>query len=75
MPSWSCNAFHFVFLGTVKKCALLKIVHDKYNYKKKTIDDNVTEFWQSFDNAIAANKEIQPLLNKTQASLFSLAYI
>jgi DNA-directed RNA polymerase III subunit RPC1 len=54
--------------GVVKKCSMLKIVHDKYRSSKKT-DTIVQEFIHSFDDAIEYNKEIEAHLGKTQVSL------
>lgn len=64
---------HFVcflhFIGTVKKCGLLKIIHEKYKTTKKVVDPFVSEFLQSFDMAVEHNKLIEPLLNRAQVRL------
>ncbi|XP_064623865.1 DNA-directed RNA polymerase III subunit RPC1-like [Lineus longissimus] len=54
--------------GVVKKCSMLKIVHDKYRSTKKT-DAIVQEFIHSFDDAVEHNKEIEAHLSKTQEML------
>ncbi len=53
-------------LGTVKKCGLLKILHDKYKHNRKAGDAAVAEFVQTFECAMENNKEIESLLTKTQ---------
>ncbi|XP_026566777.1 DNA-directed RNA polymerase III subunit RPC1 [Pseudonaja textilis] len=60
-----CGAFN----GTVKKCGLLKIIHEKYKTTKKIVDPLVSDFIQSFDTAIEHNKEIESLLGKAQENL------
>lgn len=59
-------------IGTVKKCGLLKIIHEKYKTTKKVVDPFVSEFLQSFDMAVEHNKMIEPLLNRAQVSLSDL---
>lgn len=56
----------FYSLGPVKKCGLLKIIHEKYKTTKKTVDPFVSEFLQSFDTAIEHNKLVEPLLTRAQ---------
>ncbi|KAI1236429.1 hypothetical protein IHE44_0001722 [Lamprotornis superbus] len=58
-----CGAFN----GTVKKCGLLKIIHEKYKTNKKVVDPIVSTFLQSFETAIEYNKEVEPLLGRAQA--------
>ncbi|XP_011785079.1 PREDICTED: DNA-directed RNA polymerase III subunit RPC1 [Colobus angolensis palliatus] len=60
-----CGAFN----GTVKKCGLLKIIHEKYKTNKKVVDPIVSNFLQSFETAIEHNKEVEPLLGRAQVSL------
>ncbi|OWK08087.1 POLR3A [Cervus elaphus hippelaphus] len=60
-----CGAFN----GTVKKCGLLKIIHEKYKTNKKVVDPIVSSFLQSFETAIEHNKEVEPLLGRAQVSL------
>ena len=55
----------FCILGTVKKCALLKIVHEQFKQSKRANDNEYIEYIQSFDEAVENNKEIEPLLGKT----------
>lgn len=52
----------------VKKCGLLKIIHDKYKQRKGT-DPVIEEFMGSFEASMEHNKDIEPLLSKTQVSL------
>ncbi|KYO27634.1 DNA-directed RNA polymerase III subunit RPC1 [Alligator mississippiensis] len=60
-----CGAFN----GTVKKCGLLKIIHEKYKTNKKVVDPVVSNFLQSFEAAIENNKEIESLLGRAQENL------
>ncbi|MCI4384647.1 hypothetical protein PGIGA_G00041280 [Pangasianodon gigas] len=57
-----CGAFN----GPVKKCGLLKIIHEKYKSSKKVVDPIVSDFLQSFDTAIEHNKEVEGLLTRAQ---------
>ena len=57
------------FLGTVKKLAMMKIIHEKYKTTKKTEDPVIADFHQSFEDAIQSNKEITTYLNKAQEIL------
>ncbi|KAK2176857.1 hypothetical protein NP493_625g00001 [Ridgeia piscesae] len=52
--------------GVVKKCGLLKIVHEKYRHTKRVADPKVVEFIHTFDDAVEHNKELEPLLPKVQ---------
>lgn len=54
--------------GPVKKCGLLKIIHEKYKTTKKVVDAFVSEFMQSFDTAIEHNKVMEPLLTRAQVN-------
>lgn len=58
----------FYFSGSVKKCGLLKIIHEKYKTNKKVVDSFVSDFLQSFDIAIEHNKLVEPLLTRAQVS-------
>lgn len=58
----------FLTLGPVKKCGLLKIIHEKYKTTKKVVDPFVSEFLQSFDIAIEHNKVLEPLLSRAQVT-------
>uniref|UniRef100_A0A8C2GKK3 DNA-directed RNA polymerase subunit n=1 Tax=Cyprinus carpio TaxID=7962 RepID=A0A8C2GKK3_CYPCA len=60
-----CSAFN----GPVKKCGLLKIIHEKYKTTKKVVDPMVSDFLQSFDIAIEHNKEVESLLTRAQENL------
>lgn len=59
----------FYSSGPVKKCGLLKIIHEKYKTTKKVVDPFVSEFLQSFDIAIEHNKVMEPLLTRAQVNL------
>ncbi|XP_037611284.1 DNA-directed RNA polymerase III subunit RPC1 isoform X1 [Sebastes umbrosus] len=61
----NCAAYN----GSVKKCGLLKIIHEKYKTTKKVVDVFVSEFLQSFDTAIEHNKVVEPLLTRAQENL------
>lgn len=61
-------------IGTVKKCGLLKIIHEKYKTNKKVVDPIVSNFLQSFETAIEHNKEVEPLLGRAQVSLKTHAH-
>ena len=47
----------------------MKIIHEKYKTTKKTEDPVITDFHQSFEDAIQSNKEITTYLNKAQEIL------
>lgn len=56
--------------GTVKKCGLLKIVHEKYKGSTtKTVDPAIQEFYNSFEAAKKHNKELDPLIKRAQEDL------
>ncbi|KAK0138597.1 DNA-directed RNA polymerase III subunit RPC1 [Merluccius polli] len=67
----NCSSYN----GTVKKCGLLKIIHEKYKTTKKVADPFVSEFLQSFDIAIEHNKEVESLLNRAQENLSPLVVL
>lgn len=58
----------FYSSGPVKKCGLLKIIHEKYKTNKKVVDVFVSDFLQSFDTAIEHNKVVEPLLSRAQVN-------
>lgn len=66
-----CGAFS----GQVKKCGLLKIIHEKYKSGKKVVDPIVSDFLQSFDTAIEHNKEVEGLLPRAQENLNPLVVL
>ncbi|XP_041117382.1 DNA-directed RNA polymerase III subunit RPC1 isoform X2 [Polyodon spathula] len=68
---FNCGAFN----GPVKKCGLLKIIHEKYKTTKKVVDTVVTDFLQSFDIAIEHNKEVESLLGRAQENLNPLVVL
>jgi hypothetical protein len=49
----------------VKKCGLLKIIHDKYK-RRKGVDPVIEDFFGSFHEATEHNKDLDALLSKTQ---------
>jgi len=55
--------------GVVKKCGMLKIVHEKYKSAKKTSSEMTEEFLHSFDNAIQSNRDLESLIHKAQEIL------
>ena len=55
----------------MKKCALLKIVHERFKTSKRATDVEYLDYVQSFDEAANYNKEIEPLIPKSsQVKLF-----
>ncbi|XP_075466474.1 DNA-directed RNA polymerase III subunit RPC1 isoform X1 [Ascaphus truei] len=66
-----CGAFN----GSVKKCGLLKIIHEKYKSTKKVVDPVVSHFLQSFETAIEHNKEVEALLGRAQENLNPLVVL
>ena len=52
----------------VKKCGLLKILHDKYKAGKKN-EVIVKEYVESFSVANEFNKELEPLIGKSHEIL------
>uniref|UniRef100_A0A3Q2QKV0 DNA-directed RNA polymerase subunit n=1 Tax=Fundulus heteroclitus TaxID=8078 RepID=A0A3Q2QKV0_FUNHE len=67
----NCGAFN----GPVKKCGLLKIIHEKFKTTKKVVDAFVSDFLQSFDIAIEHNKLMEPLLPRAQENLNPLVVL
>ena len=56
----------------MKKCALLKIVHERFKTSKRATDVEYLDYVQSFDEAVNYNKEIEPLIPKSsQVELIS----
>lgn len=54
--------------GVVKKCGLLKIMHDKYKSGKKN-DAIIKEYVESFNTAKQFNKELDYLIGKSHEIL------
>ena len=50
----------------VKKCGMLKIIHDKYKQNRRGGESVYQDFVSTFDNATEHNKELDGLLTKTQ---------
>lgn len=67
MTKWQCPFFYFE--GMVKKCGMLKIVHDKYK-PRRGADCVLKEFVETFENAKRNNKELEALIPKTQVKFF-----
>jgi DNA-directed RNA polymerase III subunit RPC1 len=61
---FNCGEFN----GVVKKCGVLKILHDKFKAVKKN-ETIVKEFVESFFIAKEFNKEIEPLISKSHEIL------
>uniref|UniRef100_H2ZH13 DNA-directed RNA polymerase subunit n=1 Tax=Ciona savignyi TaxID=51511 RepID=H2ZH13_CIOSA len=62
--------------GTVKKCGLLKIVHEKYkSATKKIIRPEIEEFYQSFSLAVKHNKELDNFVHRAQEDLNPLVVL
>ena len=56
-------------LGTVKKCGLFKILHEKFKHAgtgRRPGGSEVAEFRQSLITAAEQNKEIEPYIGKAQ---------
>ena len=60
-----------MYSGTVKKAALLKIVHMKYPANKKLVEAQINALHQDLAEAININKDISNHLNKGQVSPLS----
>ncbi|XP_029638657.1 DNA-directed RNA polymerase III subunit RPC1 isoform X1 [Octopus sinensis] len=65
----------FSFNGMAKKIGMLKIAHDKYKTPRKDSDPIITDFLSSFESCKEYNKEIEPLLSKTQEILTPLTVL
>ena len=67
-----CSALN----GTVKKCGLFKIIHEKYKQvTKKAVNPQIEEFYQSFQTAVKHNKEIESLVGRAQEDLNPLTVL
>ena len=53
----------------MKKCGLLKIIHDKHKKPGRNVHPCTSEFLDSFQQAKAHNSEFESLLPKTQVRL------
>ena len=62
------------FNGVVKKCSVLKILHDKYKSGKKN-EPIIKEHVESFAVAKSYNKEIEPLINRSHEILNPLVVL
>ena len=60
-----------VCVGPVKKCVLLKIVHEKYRPTgtKRPPPQEVREFQQVVQDVAEQNRELQPFVSKAQDNL------
>ena len=54
--------------GMVKKCGLLKIVHDHFKRTRQGEDPVLKDYISSFEAAIEHNKDVDGLISKNQAS-------
>ena len=61
---FNCGEFN----GTVKKCGLLKILHDKFKSVKKN-EEMVKEMVESFAVAKEFNKDLEPMIAKSHEIL------
>lgn len=61
---FNCSEFN----GVVKKCGVLKILHDKYKAVKKN-EEMVKDMVESFCTAKEFNKELEPMINKSHEIL------
>ena len=55
--------------GVVKRCGVLKIVHDKFKSARRVLESHISEFRSSFGVALEHNNQLPPLLDKTQVRL------
>lgn len=62
------NYYLITTKGVVKKCGLLKILHDKFKSGKKN-EPVIKEYVESFSLAKEFNKEIEPLISKSHEIL------
>lgn len=60
-----CNAIN----GVVKKAGTLKIIHDKFRWIGKRMPDEKVEFDKSFDEAKAANTDLDKYLKRAMDDL------
>ncbi|KJE94482.1 polymerase III polypeptide A [Capsaspora owczarzaki ATCC 30864] len=60
-----CNAPN----GPVKKVAFMKLSHDTYRMSEKQRSDDRVDFLNSFQEAVARNKDLRPLLTKAMDEL------
>lgn len=44
----------------------MKIIHEKFKTSRKVVDPSITDFRESFEEAITHNKELGGLVNKAQ---------
>ena len=54
----------------VKKCGLLKIVHDHFKRTRQGEDPVLTEYIGSFEAAVESNKDIDGLISKNQVRFY-----
>lgn len=59
--------------GMVKKCGLLKIVHDHFKRTRQGEDPVLKDYISSFEAAIEHNKDVDGLISKNQAVLNPMA--
>lgn len=59
----------------VKKCGLLKIVHDQFKKTGKRENTVLTDYLGSFEAAMESNKDLESLLGKNQVILMGHVYL
>jgi len=52
----------------VKKCGLLKIIHDQFRKSGKGENHPLKAYVSSFESAVENNRELESLLEKNQVS-------
>lgn len=50
----------------VKKCGLLKIIHDQFKKTGKGENPVLTDYLGSFEAAVESNKDLEAMLGKNQ---------
>lgn len=57
-----------LLIGTVKKCGLLKIVHEKFRFapSKQRVSQELQEFRQTLQEFAEDNRDLQPHITKAQ---------
>lgn len=59
----------------VKKCGLLKIIHDQFKKIGKGENPVLKEYVNSFESALESNKDLEPLLEKNQVCIYKWLYL
>ena len=61
--------------GMVKKCGLLKIVHDHFKRTRQGEDPVLAEYIGSFEAAVESNKDIDGLISKNQVTSLFIVFL